>query len=167
MLIVVLPDDDRCGLGCFRVATADLRTVPAGLSPRLAAVVDALPVQPHSRVLEIGCGPGAAARAVADRLVTGHVLAIDRSVTAVAQAAAASAEHLATRRLRVRHVAAEDFVLEPRDEPFDIVFAVRVGALDGRHPDAGARVVRRIAAATRPGARLFIDGGRELPIPRP
>ncbi|TYP84924.1 SAM-dependent methyltransferase [Blastococcus xanthinilyticus] len=143
--------------------------MPSGLSARLAAVVTALPLEPHSRVLEIGCGPGAAARAVADRLVTGHVLAIDRSAAAIAQAAAASAGHLATGRLRLRHVAAEDFVLTPEDEPFDVVFAVRVGALDGRHPAAGAVVLRRLGAATAPGARLFVDGGqplRELTIPR-
>ena len=42
---------------------------PLGLSPRLAAVVQALPLRPDSRVLEIGCGPGAAARAVAARLL--------------------------------------------------------------------------------------------------
>ena len=141
-----------------------------GLSPRLAAVVDALPLQPHSRVLEIGCGPGAAARAVADRLVTGHILAIDRSAAAVARAAAAAADRIAAGRMRVRLVAAEDFVLGPDDEPFDLVFAVRVGALDGRFPDLGARVVRRLAAATTPDARLFVDGGdplRELTIPRP
>ena len=50
------------------------------LSARLAAVVDALPLRPDMRVLEIGCGPGAAARAVAERLTTGHVLAIDRHI---------------------------------------------------------------------------------------
>jgi trans-aconitate methyltransferase len=140
-----------------------------GLSPRLAAIVDALPLQPYSRVLEIGCGPGAAARAVADRLAFGHILAIDRSAKAIEQAAAAAAGHIAAGRLRVRHVAAEDFVLEPPDEPFDIVFAVRVGALDGRHPSAGRQVMQRLAAATTPTARLFIDGGsplRELPIAR-
>jgi hypothetical protein len=51
-----------------------------------------------------------------------------------------------------------------------VVFAVRVGALDGRHPEAGQWVLRRIAMATRADARLFIDGGdplRELSIPRP
>jgi cyclopropane fatty-acyl-phospholipid synthase-like methyltransferase len=144
--------------------------VPAGLSPRLAAVVDALPLRPDSRVLEIGCGPGAAARAVADRLVDGHVLAIDRSARAVAQAEAASAGHIAAGRLRFRHVAAEDLVLLPGEEPFDLVFAVRVGALDGRHPEVGRRVLERLAAVTVPGARLFVDGGdplRELTLPGP
>jgi SAM-dependent methyltransferase len=143
--------------------------VSTTLSPRLAAVVDALPLQPHLRVLEIGCGPGAAARAVAARLVTGHILAIDRSATAVALAKAASAEEIASGRMSVRQATAEDFVLEADEDPFDLVFAVRVGALDGRHPQAGERALRHIAAATSPGARLFIDGGnplRELAIPR-
>lgn len=139
------------------------------LSPRLAAIVDALPFQPHSRILEIGCGPGAAARAVATRLTTGHILAVDRSAAAIAQAAAASAAEIQSGRMSVRQVAAEDFVLRPEEEPYDIVFAIRVGALDGRHPQAGQRVLARIAAATRADARLFIDGGdplRELNIPR-
>jgi SAM-dependent methyltransferase len=143
--------------------------MPARLSPRLAAIVDALPVQPHSRVLEIGCGPGAAARVVAARLTTGHILAVDRSATAIAQAEAAAAEEIRSGRMSVRQVAAEDLVLRPDEEPYDIVYAVRVGALDGRHPEAGQRALRRIAMATKAGARLFIDGGdplRELRIPR-
>jgi trans-aconitate methyltransferase len=139
--------------------------VPAPLSPRLAAVVAALPVKPDSRVLEIGCGPGAAARAVADRLTTGQILGIDRSAKAIALALSGGT----SARLSFRQSAAEAFVLEPGEEPFDLVFAVRIGALDGRHPAAGERVLERIAAATSPGARLFVDGGeplRELPIPR-
>lgn len=145
-------------------------TAGSRLSPRLAAVVDALPLEPHSRVLEIGCGPGAAARAVAARLDTGHVLAIDRSASAVAQASAAGAREIAAGRMSVRQVAAEDLVLQAGEEPYDIVFATRVGALDGRHPTAGERALQRIARATTVGARLFIDGGdplRELAIPRP
>jgi len=127
-------------------------------------------VRPHSRVLEIGCGPGAAARAVAARLEAGHILAIDRSAAAIAQATAAAADEIAGGRMSVRQVAAEDFALRDGEDPYDIVFAVRVGALDGRHPDAGARALERIAAATTADARLFVDGGdplRELPIPRP
>ena len=141
----------------------------AGLSPRLAAVVDALPLRPDGRVLEIGCGPGAAARAVADRLTTGQVLAVDRSARAIAQARAGSAAQLASGRLRLRQVAAEDLVAEPGDEPFDLVLAVRVGALDGRHPAAGERVLRRLAVLLAPGGRLLVDGGdplREVPVPR-
>jgi protein-L-isoaspartate O-methyltransferase len=143
--------------------------MPARLSPRLTAIVNALPLQPHSRVLEIGCGPGAAARAVAARLTTGHILAIDRSATAIAQAKAAAVEEITSGRMSVRQVAAEDFVLQAQEEPYDIVFAVRVGALDGRHPQTGQRVLQRIAMATTVDAQLFIDGGdplRELPVPR-
>ena len=106
---------------------------------------------------------------MADRLTTGHVLAIDRSARAIAQAAASAAGHIASGRLRLRQVAGEDFAFDAGDEPFDIVFAVRVGALDDRHPRAGEQVLRRVAAATRPGARLFIDGGHpltEVTIPR-
>lgn len=139
------------------------------LLPRLQAIVDALPLQPDSRVLEIGCGPGAAARAIAARLQTGHVLAIDRSAAAVAQAKAAGADEIASGHLDVRQVAAEDLVLQPDEQPYDLVFAVRVGALDGRHPKAGERVLKRIVLVTTPEARLLIDGGnplRELTIPR-
>jgi protein-L-isoaspartate O-methyltransferase len=139
------------------------------LSPRLQAVVEALPLRPDSRVLEIGCGPGAAARAVAARLTTGHILAIDRSAGAIAQATAAAHDEIALGRMSVRQVAAEDFVLQPGEAPYDLVFAVRVGALDGRHPEAGARALERIALATTANARLFVDGGnplRELPIPK-
>lgn len=139
------------------------------LSPRLAAIVAALPLQPDSRVLEIGCGPGAAARAVAARLATGHILAVDRSRAAVARARATAADEIAAGRMDVRHTAAEDFALYADEEPYDLVFAVRVGALDGRHPAAGEQVLQRIALATTTDARLFIDGGdplRELPIPR-
>ena len=54
------------------------------LSPRLAAIVDALPIAPDLRIREIGCGTGAAARAIATRLDTGHIIPIDRSAKAVA-----------------------------------------------------------------------------------
>src|SRR5919197_2222984 len=144
--------------------------MPTALSPRLAAIVDALPLRADSRVLEIGCGTGAAARAIAARLTTGHILAIDRSASAVAQATAAAAPLIASGRMSVRHVAAEDLALEAGEQPYDLVFAVRVGALDGRHPRAGELVLRRIASVTTENARLFIDGGdplRELALPRP
>lgn len=140
----------------------------SGLSPRLRAVVEALPLTPASRVLEVGCGPGAAARAVAEELETGFILAIDRSAVAIAQARSSSAAEIDAGRMGVRCVAVESFVLGPGEPGFDVVFAVRVGALDGRHPAAGQRARERIRAALAPGGRVFIDGGdplRELFLP--
>ena len=139
----------------------------AALSPRLRAVVEALPFEPTSRVLEIGCGPGAAARAIADRLTTGHVLATDRSARAVAQAVAGSRRQIEAGRMSVRQVAAEDLVLLDGEAAYDVVLACRVGALDGRHPAAGRLALTRIAAVLAPGGRVFVDTGdplRELPV---
>ena len=138
------------------------------LSPRLAEIVNALPIRPGMRVLEIGCGPGAAARAVAARLGTGHILAVDRSARAIAQARQQAAAEIESGRMSLRQVSAEELVLLPGEEPFDLAFAVRVGALDGRHPEAGRPALARIAAMLRPGGRLFVDGGRplrEVPLP--
>lgn len=132
------------------------------LSERLAEVVDALPLQPGMRVLEIGGAPGAAARAVARRLGDGHILVIDRSARGTALIERHAAAEIAAGLLSVRHVAAEDFRLHPGEPPFDLAFAIRVGALDGRHPEAGMRARQRIAAALTPTGRLFIDGGEPL-----
>jgi hypothetical protein len=65
-------------------------------------------------------------------------------------------------RSTVRITACEDLELEPTEQRYDLAFAVRVGALDGRHPDAGARAMDRIARALVPGGRLFVDGGDPL-----
>lgn len=54
------------------------------LSPRLAAIFDALPISEGMRVLEIGGAPGAAAKAVAGRIGEGHILMIDRSAKGIA-----------------------------------------------------------------------------------
>ena len=132
------------------------------LSDRLAQVVDALPLRPGMRVLEIGGAPGAAARAVARRLGDGHILVIDRSAAGVDLIERHAAAEIASGRLSVRHVAAEDFRRLPGEPPFDLAFAIRVGALDGRHPEAGVRARQRIAAALTPIAKLFVDGGDSL-----
>lgn len=140
------------------------------LSPRLAAVVDALPLRDGLRVLEIGGAPGAAAKAVAGRIGGGHVLMIDRSARGIALTKRNAAAEIDAGLLSVRQVAAEDFRLLPGEALFDLAFAVRVGALDGRHPKAGELAAQRIADALTPEGRLFIDGGdplRELDLPPP
>lgn len=141
----------------------------AHLSARLAEIVAALPLRAGMRVIEIGCGPGAAARAVAERVgPAGHVLAIDRSATAIEQVRRAAGDLIAEGRLTARQAAAEDLTLDPNERPYDLAFAVRVGALDGRHPAAGARALERLRRVLTPDGRLFVDGGdplRELVLP--
>lgn len=134
------------------------------LSPRLRAILDGLPLSAGMHVLEVGCGPGALARAMAGRVGHGHVLGIDRSPRAIAQAVAGSATEIAAGRLSFRVTAAEGFALAPGEAPFDLIVAVRVGALDGRHPADGAEAWPRLMAALAPGGRIIIDGN-EVTVP--
>lgn len=131
-------------------------------SDRIREFVAALPLRPGLRVLEIGCGPGVAARLVAARVAPGLVLAIDRSARAVAQARSASAAEIAAGVMLVRQAAVEDFALEPGEARFDLAFAMRVGALDGRHPELERQGLQCIGAALTPDGRFFIDGGTPL-----
>lgn len=141
------------------------------LSPRLRLLVDALPLEPGMRVLEIGCGPGAAARAVAERIgVDGHLLAVDRSPRAIDEVQRTAAHLIAAGRLTTRCCAVEELALDPEEARFDLAFAFRVGALDGRHPAAGERALVRLAEVLAPGGRLFIDRDErldEVELPRP
>lgn len=125
-------------------------------------MVSALPLKAGMRVLEIGCGPGAMAREIARRVGDGHVLAIDRSAKAIAQATIASQTEIASGHFSLRQVAIEEFELEPGEVPFDIAIAIRVGALDGRHPEVEREAHRRIAAALTSRGRLFLDDGDSL-----
>jgi cyclopropane fatty-acyl-phospholipid synthase-like methyltransferase len=131
---------------------------PMTLSPRLADVLDRLPLKPDMRVLEIGCGPGALARAMADRVGDGFVLGIDRSEKAVALAEAASLDLIERGRLAFRKAAIEEFALAAGEKPFDLIVAVRVGAFDGRHPAAGVRAMKAIREVRAQHGRLFVDG---------
>ncbi len=88
---------------------------------------------------------------------------------AIEQAQAACRDEIAAGTLSLLQVPAENLEIEPGEEKFDLAFAVRVGALDGRHPAAGAKALPRIAAVLKPEGRLFIDGGdplRELSLER-
>lgn len=132
------------------------------LSPRLKEIVDALPLHNGIRVLEIGCGPGSAAREVSRRIGTGQILAIDRSEKAILQAIRNSQDKINAGSLSFRQVAIEHFELEENEAPYDIAFAVRVGALDGRHPKIEELALQQIAKALTKNGKLFIDGGNPL-----
>ena len=135
----------------------------ASLSPRLKAIVDALPLRAGLRVIEIGCGPGAAAREVAERVgASGHVLAVDRSAKAIDLLTESAAALISAGRLTPRRVNVEELELEPGEERYDVAFAVRVGAFDGRDRRAGALALTRLGRALVPGGQLYIDGGDPL-----
>lgn len=131
------------------------------ISKRLLDVIDALPLKEGMRVLEIGCGPGSAAREVNRRIgKSGYILAIDRSPKAIQQAIANSQAEIALGNIDFQQAPIEQFELPSGHPPFDLVFAVRVGALDGRHPEAGKLAIQQIRKILKSGGRLFIDGAK-------
>lgn len=133
------------------------------LSPRLAEIVAALPLRPGMRVVEIGCGPGAAARAVAELIGSrGHVLAVDRSERAISGAESIAADLIAAGRMSTRLADAEELELLAGEERYHLAFAVRVGVFDGRHPQKLPQALERVRAVLRPDGRFLVDGGDPL-----
>lgn len=129
------------------------------LSARLLAIVEALPLRPGLRVLEIGCGPGAMAREMAARVgPKGAVLGIDRSARAIAQAEAGDSAP----NLQFRQSEGAAFKLARDEKPYDLAVAIRVGALDGRHANEEGATLAAIRVALKPGGKLYIDGGHPL-----
>ncbi|WP_238439611.1 methyltransferase domain-containing protein [Microbacterium sp. JZ31] len=125
--------------------------------------MDALPLRPGLRVLEIGGAPGAAARAVASAVGDGgHVLVVDRSATGIARTEATCRAEIERGAISVLVGRVEELELPPGTAPFDLVFACRVGVLDGRHPRDHPSAIARLRAATVPGARLYVDTGTPL-----
>jgi len=128
------------------------------ISTRLLDNVNLLPLSEGMRILEIGCGPGTAVREIANRFNNIHILAIDRSDKAIELARKSSQKEISSGKLSFQQIAIEDFEIKDGDEKFDLVFAIRVGALDGRHPEEGKLAQRNINNALKPDGKLFIDG---------
>lgn len=136
--------------------------MPQKLSPRLLEIVHALPLKKGIRILEIGCGPGAAAREIVNRIESGYVLGIDRSAKAIEQAIKNSQAEIKKGKLAFRQVSAEKLELAEGEPLFDFAFAIRVGALDGRHPEIEKAVIQKIKQTLKKNGKLFIDGGNLL-----
>jgi ubiquinone/menaquinone biosynthesis C-methylase UbiE len=132
------------------------------ISNRLLEIANVLPLKEGIRVLEIGCGPGVLAREISKRIGEGHILAIDRSTKAIQQAISGSQLEMKTGKLSFRHAAIESFELGVNEKQFDIAVAIRVGALDGRHPEIEEQALKRIANALTETGKLLIDGGNPL-----
>lgn len=132
------------------------------ISERIAKSIAPLALQPDMRVLEIGCGPGVAARAISRILTGGRIVAIDRSAKAIALARAGSAAEMASGRLEFRQASIETFVLDAGEPCFDLAFSMRVGALDGRHPELAAAAMARLKAVLKPEGLLHIDDRKPI-----
>jgi hypothetical protein len=102
------------------------------------------------------------AREISRRIGNGHILAIDRSAKAIQQANTGSQAEIKSGTISFRQVAVENFELDPSEKPFDIAVAVRVGALDGRHPEIEKQSLAKITKALTKDGKLFIDGGTPL-----
>lgn len=77
-----------------------LQTIP----PRIRWAVEMMDVQPSDSVLEIGCGPGAAAELICERLETGKLFAIDRSESGVDRTKRRCQRFVDAGRLTVRQI---------------------------------------------------------------
>jgi cyclopropane fatty-acyl-phospholipid synthase-like methyltransferase len=115
-------------------------------SERLRWAVDVLDVQPHDRLLEVGCGHGVAVSLVCERLAGGRITAVDRSAKMIEMARRRNDECGGARFVTAALEAAD-----LGDERYDKVFAVHVAAL--HRPGAALDVVR---ARLVPGGRLYL-----------
>lgn len=106
---------------------------------------------PSDRLLEIGPGPGVAARLVADELVDGCLVAIDRSEVAVRRTTERNERHVAAGKVIVRHCPLERF--DGSGGPFDKIYAINVNLLWVR--DAKDEL-RRITTVLKPGGALYL-----------
>jgi ubiquinone/menaquinone biosynthesis C-methylase UbiE len=120
------------------------------VSKRLRSVVEQLNLRPDDRVLEIGCGHGVAATLVCERLGSGHLTAVDRSVKMIQAATRRNAAHVEAGRAEFLVASLED--LDLRDRRFDKIFAVRVG-LFHRDPGRARDIVERWLV---PGGEVFV-----------
>jgi SAM-dependent methyltransferase len=127
--------------------------VPVSQPPeRISAAVEALDVRPNDRVLEIGCGRGVAAQLIAERLAGGHLVALDRSATAIAAAAERNAAAIAHGKVRLLALSIAD--VDPADlGRFGKVFAVNVNLF---WVGPARRELHLITQLLEPGGELLL-----------
>lgn len=109
-------------------------------SERFVWAVDTLAIQPHQRLLEIGCGHGVAVSLVCEKLTTGTIVAIDRSPKMIAMATRRNRAHITAGRARLEAVALHDANFGRRR--FDKIFAFNVAPF-WLEPEAALRIVRK------------------------
>src|SRR5688500_19141708 len=124
-------------------------TVP----PRVELAVRLLDPVPTDRVLEFGCGPGAAAALVCDRLTTGRLTARERSATAVARTTARNSAHIAAGRLTVHRAALHEIGDHVDPSSLHAAFGIDVNLF---WTGPASKELTALAAVLRPGGRLLV-----------
>jgi SAM-dependent methyltransferase len=112
--------------------------------------VGLLEVQPTERVIELGCGPGVAVAALAERAKQGLVVGVDHSEVVIGQARRRNAEAIRQGRVRLIHAPVER--LQVTDGPFDAALAVNTV---GMWPEPTTRL-REIGRQLRLGGRIAL-----------
>jgi len=112
---------------------------------RNAWTIGLLDIQPDSRILEIGCGPGLALAMCAKRLKTGKVVGLDHSQTILHQARQRNVHFSKTGLVELHHGGLE--TLAELDGPFDKVFSANVAQF---FPDK-AEAFAAVFEVTAPG----------------
>jgi SAM-dependent methyltransferase len=119
-----------------------------GTEQEVAFLVDTLDLRPGQRVLDVGCGPGRHAHALARRGIA--VVGIDISSRFIDLARDNAPPSGATfRRLDARHL---DYVAE-----FDAAISLCQGAFGLLQPDDDLVVLSGIARALRPAGRVAVS----------
>lgn len=122
------------------------------LPDRVRFAVSVVAPAPSSRVLEIGCGPGAAASLLCPLLTGGGaMLAVDRSAVAVRRTAERNAASVEAGVLEVRESTLDGLVVPAGS--VDVAFTVNVNLFWTRDPGPELAVLR---AALAPGGRLHV-----------
>ena len=117
-----------------------------GTEQEVAFLVDVLDLAPGQRVLDLGCGPGRHARALAARGI--EVLGLDISQRFVDLAAADAPAGASFVRSDAREMTF--------DGEFDAAISLCQGAF-GLVPGEDGEVLRRLVRAVRPGGRLAVS----------
>ena len=131
------------------------------ISNRLEEIVNSLPLKEGLRILEIGFGNGMVARERAKRLNNVYTLGLDRSPKAIEKSMSNCHAEISRGKLNFQNVSIEEFEYDG-NKLFDFAFAIRVGALDGRHSEIEEKALSNIAKALKTNGKLFIDGGKPL-----
>jgi protein-L-isoaspartate O-methyltransferase len=114
-----------------------------GIPERISWAVETLAVKGADSLLEIGCGRGVAVGLIAPKLKTGHMLAIDRSATAIA----AAKRNNETWEKQGRASFRQKPLAELREAgPFDKIFSINVNVF-WTDPRAELPLLRKLLKA--------------------